>query len=117
MSKRSEVWNYFKRNDKNRDFAFCKQCNKQLGRKGSSTTPLLNHLKLHKIYLNSSNLSTITSSIELNSQQNEPISKKKRQCVDNGIIQVFDLLIGILDSFLTPLQLSVEVFNHYTMFK
>ena len=64
MSKRSEVWNYFKRNDKNRDFAFCKQCNKQLECKGSSTTPLLNHLKLHKIYLNTSNLSTTTSSIE-----------------------------------------------------
>jgi len=90
MSKRSEVWNYFKRNDKNRDFAFCKQCNKQLGCKGSSTTPLLNHLKLHKIYLNSSNLSTTTSSIELNSQQNEPISKKKRQCVDNGIIRFLE---------------------------
>ena len=60
MSKRPEVLNRFKRNEKNRDIAFCKLCSKQLGCKGSSTTPLSNHLKIHKIYIYSSDLSATT---------------------------------------------------------
>ena len=79
MSKWSEVWNHFKRNKKkNRDIAFCKHCSKQLGCKGSSTTPLLNHLKVHKIYIYSSNLSASTkNSFEISCEQNGPSTSKK----------------------------------------
>lgn len=44
----------FKRSGKDKSVAFCNLCCKQLGCKGSSTTPLLNHLKIHNINLKSS---------------------------------------------------------------
>ena len=85
MSKRSEVWNYFNRNEKNKDYAFCKQCSKQIGCKGSSTTPLLNHLKLHKVQLNTS------TTLKLSNEQNNPSSSKKIKytLADNSITKFF----------------------------
>lgn len=44
----SSVWKYFDRDGK--DKARCRQCPKQLGCRGSSTSALLNHLRsVHKI--------------------------------------------------------------------
>ena len=45
MSNRNsaEVWDYSKRH---RDEAFCKKCPDKVTCKGSTTTPMLNHLKL-----------------------------------------------------------------------
>lgn len=83
MSKRSEVWNHFKRNEKSKDIAFCKHCSKQIGCKGSSTTPLLNHLKIHKIYINSSKLSASTTNpSDIGYEQNEPSTSKKFKSTD-----------------------------------
>lgn len=52
MSKKSAVWNYFKKDDKNPGEAKCSKCNKSIGWK-SSTTPMINHLRLiHDIRTN-----------------------------------------------------------------
>lgn len=77
----SAVWNYFKRSEKNKYVAFCNLCSKQIGCKGSSTTPLLNHLKIHEINLKSPlptppiNIATTTS--EQNKETDEGSTSKK----------------------------------------
>ena len=76
MSKRSETWIHFKRNPKQNDLAFCKYCSKQIGCRGSTTTELINHLKLPKININSPKA---TSTIEINNiSQSDPSSSKKK---------------------------------------
>ena len=49
--KRSEVWNYFNKNENNNN-ANCLKCGDAIFCKGSSTTALINHLKRHDININ-----------------------------------------------------------------
>ena len=57
MSKKSEVWKSFRKNDKIIGEATCGKCNSNIGWK-SSTTAMINHLKLrHNILISKSGLS------------------------------------------------------------
>ena len=82
MQKRSEVWNHFKRNERSREIASCMHCSKQLGCKGSSTTPLINHLKTHKILIVHN---------ENASNPKKPSPKKIKTITENSILQYMKL--------------------------
>lgn len=41
----SEIWRYFKADERDQDKAHCKICHKTYSRKGRTTTSLRNHLK------------------------------------------------------------------------
>lgn len=71
-SKKSEVWIHFEKHSS--EEATCRKCGNNIKCKGSSTTPLINHLKRHEIYINkrTSNqeeTTSVKSSKIVNSQQ------------------------------------------------
>lgn len=81
MSKRNsaEVWEFFKRNG---DEAFCTKCPHKVTCKGSTTTPMLNHLKLkHKLDLTSTRSKDCSSSSKKMYPNNNPniLNFMKRQ--------------------------------------
>ena len=51
MSKNSEAWKYFDDKKTASNEATCKSCGKKIGCRGSTTSALINHLKIHKTYI------------------------------------------------------------------
>lgn len=83
MSNRANIWSHF---DRNGDAAVCKKCGSKVTCKGSTTTPMINHLKLkHLIDLTGKRLNDCSSSSSCSSSQ--PTSSKK--LCGNSSIQNF----------------------------
>lgn len=79
MSRKSEVWKFFKKDEKRFGEATCCKCEMNIGWK-SSTTPMINHLKLRHNIL-------ISKSVSSENEIENDIPKKKQRIESSNILQ------------------------------